>query len=146
MSLDKLLLLIFPLIFFTCWTKQEKCEFESIERMDTILGVNGTDTSYYHRVLIKDFSESCFDSATCIRLFKGYLDTVTVNKPVDGIFFHNSGEWFYNPSPWVKDAIDDPDEIDDILALVYLGKDNQYEFVFYDDEGNMIDNGSKWKN
>jgi hypothetical protein len=73
------------------------------------------------------------------------MDTVSVDTPVNTVSFHNSGDWYYNPSPWVKDALDDADQIDDHLVSVRLTDDGKYEFIFYDDDSNMIYKGPNWK-
>lgn len=139
------LFIAYILLFSSCKEKkEEKCEFKFIHRFETIRGISGYDTSYYHRVLIKDFPKSCFDSLTCIKLVNGYKDTVSVDKPVGGISFHNSGEWYYHPSPWVKDALDDASQIDDHLVTVFLSDEGKYEFVFYNEDGEMIYQGPNW--
>ncbi|MDO1451754.1 hypothetical protein Q0590_36105 [Rhodocytophaga aerolata] len=145
--IHKTLIVIIVFFFSGCkeQMKEEKCEFRTMKRMKTFSKGLDDTRQYQHMLLIKDFSKSCFDSLTCMKLLRKYIDTASVDIPIESVSFHNSGEWYYNPNPWVKDATEDPDQINDQMVTAIINDDGSYEFVFYDDNGGVSYRGTNWQ-
>ena len=103
----------------------------------------GVDTAYGYTVLIKDFSRECMDSSTMVNIALKYIDTVKGGKPVNGVAFYSSDKDFIpNEHSQIMEEIDKSC----LFKITFNEKTCQPDnFVFYNDKGETIYWGSKWK-
>jgi|GEM_PF-2253020 len=121
-----------------------ECKFREIKTIffdgtpDTIYG-----ETYVHYVLLKDFSRDCLDSVAIINIASKYCDTVHAGKPVRVVkFFRSDKNFIPNETSQVMTEIDKS-------CLVTIDIDLKTKrpgsFVFYNEEGQWIYSGNRWK-
>jgi hypothetical protein len=122
------------------------CRLESVQTLLYTAGYQGKDgpVTYAHYILTEGLYRNCMDSAAMVDLALKYIDTVKVAKPIVVVKLFNSRKNF-SPSSY-----DPPDmKIINKNCLVSIGFDQQtrkpYEFLFYNDGGDIIYWGKRWQ-
>jgi len=98
---------------------------------------------YAHYILINDFSKSCMDSSTMVKIALKYCDTVKEGRPVNVIkLFSSDKDFIANEHSQVMEKINKS-------CLFSIGinlKTNKPDrFIFYNDQGEIIYIGEQWK-
>ena len=99
--------------------------------------------TYVHYVLLKDFSRSCLDSASIMSIASKYCDTLKAGKPVDMIkFFSSEKDFIPHETSQVMTEIDKSCLV---TISIDLKTKKPSSFVFYNEEGQWIYSGNRWK-
>jgi hypothetical protein len=139
--------IIFTFIFLaagcTNQSRNNVCELKEIRTLFTVVGIQqGVDTGYVHYVLLREFSRQCMDSTTLVNIALKYIDTVSIDKPIDMINFYNSDKNFIPGE--VSQVWEKVDK--NCLVHIWINKKNNKpeKFVFFNDKGERIFEGNKW--
>jgi len=98
---------------------------------------------YAHYVLLKGFSRVCLDSTTIVNIALKYIDTIKRGKPIEVIkLFSSNKDFIPNEHSQVMEEINKS-------CLVTIGLNLKTkmpeDFIFYNDQGQIIYIGNKWK-
>lgn len=129
-------------ILCSCSHKKEPiCKLTHVETIETSVASNYKGVkSYIHYILVKDFSKRCLDSTEMVNLALKYIDTVKELKPVDVTKFYFSNKDF------VHGESQEMSKIEKSCLFSITFKNNKIElFTFYNNSGDEIYNGSKWR-
>ena len=124
--------------------KEDQCKLTKIR---TIF-FDGTPNSKYghvyaHYVLINGFSRSCMDSSTMAKIALTYCDTVKEGRPVNVIkLFSSDKDFIPNEHSQVMEEINKRC----LFSMgINLNTNKPSNFIFYNDQGEIIYIGEQWK-
>lgn len=142
MSMRNLQILIFGLLFLsTNACQQKKKVYCSFHNLKTIFHDQGNG-KYIHYVLIESFDRTCLDSSKIVSIAQKYADTVRFGRPALMIKLFSTDEDF------IDGEVSQPMSEIDKNCLVTITFDTTLKpsnFLFYDENGNWIHDGSTWK-
>ncbi len=120
--------------------QKKACDFKEIKTMWTVASMHpGIDTTYVHSVLIKEFDRECLDSNLLVNVALKYMDTVSIDTPVDLIAFYNSDVDVDYGEPSQKADVEK-----NLMLSVRFDKKKPKKFVFYNNKGEIIYEGENW--
>jgi len=137
-------LLIFNILQWVGCNHSPPCDLEYIEKKWADYGINaGSFDGYTHFVIIKNFEKQCLDSTVIMNITQKYLDTATVDIPIQAILFFNSDKHFIE-----GETSQDWEKVNkDCLVGVYFNIQNKKftHFRFFESNGIDFEDTNKWK-
>lgn len=128
-------------VLLACGKGQQKCKFNSIRRLYSIVQSVGKESSYLHLVIVNDFSKNCIDSSMMVNLALRYLDTVKADLPVSCIRFYSTDKGFI---PSETSQLWNEVDRNILVSIDFDKRMNPCWFVFYGEDGEYLYSGEKW--
>ena len=133
----RIILYITLSLFFVACGSKTPCKLEKIET----IYYTSNKGKYLHNIYIENFEKKCIDSLQFIKISRKYIDTIRVGKPIDILKFYSSKKDFIEgETSQVWSEVNKSC----LLSISFDKTSNPVDFVFYNDNGQIIYWGNRW--
>ena len=139
--MDKVFLILCIIIFFSCSNHRPCLPGEAKDFLTIELKNNGA-VSYDHHILAEGLTKDC-DSATVMNVVKSYMQGTVKNTPISCVEVFNSikhfdrGETLSQPKALYGDSV--------VEVWFDASTGEPRKFYFFNNNGNKIYEGERWK-